>query len=103
MANAKYYVKEIVRPNYLTGKIEREKLKPSISKDKSKSKKQPKVKKTGKLLKSPSAKVLSKIDPVQTTMKGKEEKTKFVKEGEEGFFKKEYIKERQNFLGGYSL
>lgn len=59
--------------------------------------------KTGKLLKSPSAKVLSKIDPVETTMKGKEKKTKFVSEGEEGFFKKEYIKERQNFLGGYSL
>jgi len=55
----------------------------------------------GKALKKPTVS-LPKKDPIATATKGNTN-TKFVTEGEEGFFKKEYIKEKQNFLGGYSL
>lgn len=97
MANAKYYVKEIVRPNYLTGKVEREKFKSP----KSNKKKTIKGIKLGESLKKPTVS-LPKKDPVATVTKGNTN-TKFVTEGEEGYFQKEYLKERQNFLGGYSL
>lgn len=57
--------------------------------------------KTGKLLKQPKANIIKKFDPVKTVLKGTN--IKMVTEGEEGYFKDEYEKERKNFLGGYNL
>jgi len=55
-----------------------------------------------KILGKPKVKIVKKLDPVKTIMKGRD-KPKLVREGEEGWFKKEMLKEKQNFLGGYSL
>ncbi|HDK25985.1 MAG TPA: hypothetical protein ENG48_02680 [Candidatus Atribacteria bacterium] len=77
---------------------ENKKLKKRIKK---KGKKSKGVTKKLKLSK-PKAQLVRKLNPVQSAMKGGAN-TKMVKEGETGWFKKEYIQEKQNFLGRYSL
>ena len=76
---------------------ENKKLKKKLKKKRKKSSKSIKLK-----LSKPKVQLVKKLNPVKSVMKG-EANTKMVREGETGWFKKEYIKEKQNFLGEYSL
>ena len=58
--------------------------------------------KSKKFIVKPKVKI-KELDAVKTVLKGTPNKVKMVTEGEEGFFKKEYEKEKNKFLGRYSL
>ena len=71
-------------------------------KSSSKKEKKRKEKKEEKLLSKPKVTLIKKYDPVKAVLKGAHE-GKLVSEGETGYFKDEYNKEKMKFLGGYSL
>jgi hypothetical protein len=81
----KYYVKEIVKPNYLTGKVEREKFK----KPKEKGKKKPK--KIKKILRKPQASI-KKINPGRFLTRGQPQ-SRLVSKGKTGQFAREVARE----------
>jgi len=92
------YEKTIDQPATRALELYKKSIKSSRKKKKSKHKKVS----SKKLLSKPKITMVKKLDPVRAAMMiGKN--VQMVTEGEEGYFRKEYIKEKQNFLGGYSL
>lgn len=89
----------VVKPNYLTGKVEREYPKPKREK---KQKKRLKIKigkpkkYKGKLLKKPKAKLPS-VNPKTFVTRGENGRA-LVRKGRTGYFKEEYIRENQKWL-----
>lgn len=92
-------VEHVVKPNYLTGKVEREYPKPKREKKQKKKLKikigKPKTYKE-KLLKKPEAKLPS-VDPKRFVSTGEGDR-KLVRKGEYGFFKRKEVKEKQKWL-----
>jgi len=97
---SKYYVKEIVRPNYTTGEAEREKFKQPKETSKSTNKKQDKKSKGSKVLKQLQKQITSKkfLKRPKLTVKIPEYKPHSILGETNKFFKNEWEESKKTMF-----